>query len=336
MADDDDAALEVLQVLLQNLQRSDVEVVRGLVEDKEVGTLHEHGTEVEPALLASRKLVDVVLLLLGREHEVLQELHGGELPAASKVNIFRGLANCIYHFHLLVELHPVLTVIAETHGLAYDETSAIGLHQSEQHLDESALACAVIAHDAELLIAREVIIEVLEQDKVSISLAHILGLEYLAADVGRFHLEPDLLLLDSTMGLLFQFIERFLAIPCFMTSGLRHPSHPVEFRPVEVRGPRNLSPSHFEALGTMFEEVGIVALIGVNRLFVEFKNDGTNTIEEVAVVCDHQERDIRAREIVLEPLNHLQVEVVRRLVKDEQVRLHDERIGEGDTLQLAS
>ena len=62
VADNDDAALEVLQVLLQNLQRSDVEVVRGLVEDKEVGALHEHSTEVEPALLAARNLVVVKAL----------------------------------------------------------------------------------------------------------------------------------------------------------------------------------------------------------------------------------------------------------------------------------
>ena len=334
--DDDDAASEVLQVLLQNLQRSDVEIVRGLVEDEEIGALHEYSTEVEPALLAPRKLVDVVLLLLGREHEMLEELHGRELPSASPIDVFSGFADCIYHLHLLVELHSVLTIVAETDSLTHDKTATIGLHQSEQHLHESALSCAVIADDAELFVTREVIVEVLEQDKVSVSLAHILGLEYLAADVGRFHLEPDLLFLDTAMSLLLQLVEGFLAIPCFMSSGLRHSSHPVEFRPVEVRCPSHLSPSHFQALFTMFEEVGIVALIGVDRFFIELEDDGTDAVEEVAVVRDHQEGDVGAREIVLEPLYHLKVEVVRRFIKDEEVGLHDKRIGEGDTLQLPS
>ena len=334
--DDDDATSEVLQVLFQDLQRCDVEIVRGLVEDEEIGALHEYSTEVKPALLAPRKLVDVVLLLLGREHEMLEELHGRELPSASQIDVFSSFADCIYHLHLLVELHSVLTIVAETDSLTHDKTATIGLHQSEQHLHESALACAVIADDAELFVTREVVVEVLEQDEVSVSLAHILGLENLAADVGRFHLKPDLLLLNSAMGLLLQLVESFLAISGFMTSSLRHPSHPIEFRPVEIRCPRNLCPSHFQALFTMFEEVGIVALISVDRLFIKFEDDGADAVEEVAVVRHHQEGDVGARQIVLEPLYHLKVEVVRWLVEDEEVGLHDKRIGEGDTLQLPS
>ena len=115
---------------------------------------------------------------------MLQELHGRKLLPAAQVNIFCCPANSIDDLHLLVELHPLLTVIAEADGLAHDEASAVGLHQPQQHLDESALACAVIAHDAELLVTREVVVEVLEQDVVAVGLAHILCLEYLAADVG--------------------------------------------------------------------------------------------------------------------------------------------------------
>ena len=53
VADDDDAAFEVLQVLLENLQGIDVEVVGRLVEHEEVRALHEHGTKVEPTFLAT-------------------------------------------------------------------------------------------------------------------------------------------------------------------------------------------------------------------------------------------------------------------------------------------
>ena len=86
----------------------------------------------------------------------------------------------------------------------------------------------------------------------------------------------------------------------------------------------------------MLEEVLIVALIAVDGLFVKFKNDGTNAVEEVTVVRHHQQSDIRTREVVLEPLNHLQIEMVRRLVEDEEVGLHDERVGEGDALHLSA
>ena len=46
VADDDDAAGEILQILLQNLKGDDVEVVGRLVEHEEVRVLHQHGAEI--------------------------------------------------------------------------------------------------------------------------------------------------------------------------------------------------------------------------------------------------------------------------------------------------
>ena len=70
----DDAAGEVLQVFLQNLQRHDVEVVGGLVEHEEVGIPHQHGAQVELAPLAATQFIYIIILLLGGEEEILQQL----------------------------------------------------------------------------------------------------------------------------------------------------------------------------------------------------------------------------------------------------------------------
>ena len=67
---------KILQVFFQYLQGNDVEVVRGLVEHKEVGVLHQHRTEVQLAPLTTAQLVHIVMLLLGCEHKMLQELRG--------------------------------------------------------------------------------------------------------------------------------------------------------------------------------------------------------------------------------------------------------------------
>ncbi len=50
----------------------------------------------------------------------------------------------------------------------------------------------------------------------------------------------------------------------------------------------------------------------------------------------HQQRQVGAGQIVLQPLNHLQVQVVGRLVQNQEVRLRDEHIGQGHTLQLSA
>jgi hypothetical protein len=60
-----------LLILLQNLQGDVIHVVGWLVQNEEIGILHEHSTELEAAALAARQLVDLVLLLQGSEHEML-------------------------------------------------------------------------------------------------------------------------------------------------------------------------------------------------------------------------------------------------------------------------
>ena len=53
VGDDDQAALELLQVFLQDIQGDDVQVVRWLVQDEEVGLLHQDGEQVQPPALAA-------------------------------------------------------------------------------------------------------------------------------------------------------------------------------------------------------------------------------------------------------------------------------------------
>ena len=43
---DDDTAVELRQVLLENLQRGDVQVVGRLIEDEEVGLGHQHHGQI--------------------------------------------------------------------------------------------------------------------------------------------------------------------------------------------------------------------------------------------------------------------------------------------------
>ena len=108
------------------------------------------------------------MLLFWREQEVLQQLRGAHLPTATQVHV---VGNSRYHvddFVLLVELQTLLREVAELHRLAYHDASFIYRHQSQQHLDERRFARSVAAHDAHLLEAREVVVEVLENDNLAI------------------------------------------------------------------------------------------------------------------------------------------------------------------------
>ena len=58
---------------------------------------------------------------------------------------------------------------------------------------------------------------------------------------------------------------------------------------------------------------------------------GTNRVQEVTVVTYDQYRMLKIREIVLQPRNRFQVEVVRRLIQQQVIRLTIKRTRQKDT-----
>ena len=319
VAHHNEAALELGKVVLQDLQRDDVEVVGGLVEDEEVGGSHQHRAEVESAFLASAELAHVVVLLLGFEEEMLQELtHGKSLPIAH-IDHFGYVAHHVNHLGIVAELYAVLTVVAEAHRLAYVEMSLVGCQLAQQELDEGGFARAVIACDAHLLIAGETVVEVFQNGFLSECFRHVLCHEYLRADVSVAHFQAHLLLVDSALCHFLQLVESLFAIACLVASCLWHASHPFQLRAVEVVSPHDFLPRLVQPFLPLLQVVGVVALVAVDGGIVHFDDGVAHAVEEVAVVCHHEQAGSGAAQVGFQPFNHLHVEVVGRLVEDEQV-----------------
>ena len=62
--------------------------------------------------------------------------------------------------------------------------------------------------------------------------------------------------------------------------------------------------------------VGIVAAIGVGRAVVQLNNGLTHAIEEITIVRNEEQRLRVALQILLQPFNHLHIEMVSRLVEN--------------------
>ena len=69
---------------------------------------------------------------------------------------------------------------------------------------------------------------------------------------------------------------------------------------------------------------------------VELEHRGRHGLEEPAVVRDEDDRGVERSQHALEPLERLDVEVVRRLVEQQQVGLRGERARERGARQLAA
>ena len=276
------------------------------------------------------------MLRLGAEEKMLQELGSGQPAAVAQVNDFGNVPHDIYHLHLLVKLQSLLRIVAEADGLAHIEGAAVRLLQAHQDFDERGFPGAVVADDAHLLVAGEDVREMIQDADIPVCLAEVVRLEYLVADVSGFHLQAHFVIVHALLGHFLQFIESLLAIARLVSTGLRHAAHPLQLRPIEVVGTLYLHTLGIQPLLPLLQVIAVVSFITVYALVVNLQDFRAGTVEEIAVVRHHQQRYRGAAQIVLQPLHHVQVQVIGRLVQDQQLRLGDERIGKGHPLQLAS
>ena len=84
MADDDQRSGPAVEQVLERGQRVDVEIVRRLVEQQHVRLGHHQPHQLEPAPLAARQIGDERPLPVAGEPEALAELRGGQLAAVAE------------------------------------------------------------------------------------------------------------------------------------------------------------------------------------------------------------------------------------------------------------
>src|SRR5262249_60609074 len=104
-----------------------------------------------------------------------------------------------------------------------------------------------------------------------------------------------------------------------------------------VRWVRALLPSLGGEAGVLrLEPPRIVAPPGNARAAIELENPPRHIVEEVPVVSDGHHRARILLEVALEPRHALRVEMVRRLVEEEHVRLLEEEPAQGDPTHLTT
>ena len=89
-----------------------------------------------------------------------------------------------------------------------------------------------------------------------------------------------------------------------------------------------------EAFALLLQIIGIVAAKDRELLAVEFENGRTDVVEEVAVVGDEEQGAGSVLQVLFEPERHVEVEMVGRLVEDQQVGLGKEHVGQRHALHL--
>ena len=91
-----------------------------------------------------------------------------------------------------------------------------------------------------------------------------------------------------------------------------------------------------EALLLLRQPGGVIALVGNALAAIEFENPARDVVEEVAVMGDDQDRAGIVAQMAFQPRHRLGVEMVGRLVQQQQVGLVEQQLAQRDAAALAA
>ena len=215
---------------------------------------------------------------------------------------------------------------------------ASGASCADDHPEQRRLARPVRADDPDDAGLRQREGQVLDEDPVAVALAQALDLDDLVAEArpGR---DGDLELAVGGLGgvgLGQQLLVGAEAGLALGLAGLRRQAHPLELAgegPLAgVRGALLAG----EAGQLLLEPARVVALERDAAAVVELEDPLGDVVEEVAVVGDRDDGARVLLEEALQPLDRLGVEVVGRLVEQEQVGVAQQEPAERDPALLAA
>src|SRR4051812_36778720 len=335
VADHHRAAGEILERVLEGAQGLDVEVVGRLVEQEDVAALLEHLGHVDPVALAAGELADLLLLVLALEVEGADIGAGADLVLAEAEHV-AAARDLLPDVLAGVEVVAGLVDIAQANRLADPDRAGIGLLLAADELEQRRLAGAIGADDSDDPSRWEAEGQVVEQQFVAIGLGEAVGLDHGAAEA-LGDLDEDLRLAGRAVLLrLDQFVERLDAGLGLGLARLGRAADPFELLLDRLLLALLLALFLLQPLGFLLQVSGIIGFVDVVAAAIELEHPVHDMVEEVAVVGDEDDVARIVDEMLLEPLHALGVEMVGRLVEQDDVGLLEQQAGERHAPLLAA
>ena len=234
-----------------------------------------------------------------------------------------------------VQLPALLGEVADPDGGTKFHRAGVGPEGPRQHMQQGRLARAVAAHDADPVTAQEVVGETVDDGFSVEGLGNAVELDDLPAQtagsrgelehivrLGRVLVQQVLVALDPILG--------------FGGPGLAAPHDPLPL------GSEDRLPLALAGLGHLGAQLLQLQILGVIRFIVvqlppaQLRDLVHHPLEEVAVVGDHDDAAPEGAQPLLQPGHHLAVQVVRRLVQDQDVRRMDQSADQCHPLALTA
>ncbi len=329
-------ASELDERVLEAFERLDVQIVRRLVEQQQVAALLEREREVEAVALAAGQHTGELLLVGSLETEA-RDIGARRHFDAADLDEVVAVGDRLPQVLVRVEARAVLVDVADLDGLADLEVAARKRFEADDRLEERRLADAVRADDADDAVAWQCETQVVDEHTVAERLVDVLGFEDRRTQTrSRRDLDLGEVELLRIARLLLHLVVAFETRLVLRLTCLRRRADPFEFVLEALRELRVLRALDLHALRLRLEIRRVVALVRVELAAVDFANPFRDVVHEVAVVRDGDDGAGVLVQELLKPQDRFCVEVVRRLVEQQQVGRLKQQLAQCDAAAFAT
>ena len=339
MGDDQQGAGELFEGFFHPFAGEDVEVVGRFVEQQQVDVADHQLGQLHAALLAAAQGVYDAVHVLPAEEEAGEH---GEGAVAGDARQFEQFA---HDGAPRVQGLVFLGVVADADPRADAQHGVVPGGLTDDVAEEGGLARAVGTQQADAVAGGEVEVDPVEEDPVAkrAGVAFQLegdvaasggcgegGIDALRVQVGAVDLvhavEGSLLVLGA---------PRLAGVVGHGSPALEADDHLLQpadlFLLVLVRG--LLGEQVFHLLGAV---PGVVARVPGELAVFDFQDGADHPVEQVAVVGDQDHGSVAVVEKVLQPVQAFEVQMVGRLVEEQDIGFFEQNFGQGDDVLLAA
>ena len=226
--------------------------------------------------------------------------------------------------------------VGNFYRFAYGKRALVGFLQAHYQAEKRGLAGTVRTDDTHNAVGRKHKVEVIEEQLFSVSLLHVLGFDNLVAEA-RTVGDKDFELFFALLLVLVEqtVVARQTSLALGVTSLGSH-THPFKLALKRLAALACLLLFLSHALCLLVEPRRVVTLPWNTLTTVKFKNPAGHMVEEVAVVSDRNHRAGILLKVLLEPVDRLSVEVVGRLVEEEDIGLLEQEAAKSHAATLTT
>ena len=230
----------------------------------------------------------------------------------------------------------LLVYVSYFYGFSYFEFTFINFFQSHNQAEQSSFTGTVRTNDSHNTIRRQHKVQVVEQQLVAIRLCYMLRLDNLVSQTRTVRNEDFQFFFLFLHIFIQQLIVRIQTGFTLCLTCLRSHTYPFQ---LTFQCLTTLAGSlffHFHTLGLLFQPARVITLPWNTFTTVQLQNPSSHMVKEVTVVCYSNHRTFILLQVLFQPVDTFCIQVVGRLVQQQDVRFLQQQTTESYTTAFTS